>query len=366
MKKIAFLMRYDYLEKGGGDVIQIKNYIPHLELHGYQCELLDDLNLYNVYDFDIFILVNIDRPVETINYFRFLKKNSPNKKVFLIPIHHPIDAINKFEKEKKGVLFRFFSIVLPDFYSREKFKNFVRVFRYPKMIPLAFQHVFINYRSVIKKLILSVDGIVFISDGERKSIEKDFRCAPQSFCISYNAVEMDFPVESLTPKVTDIIIVGRIEPRKNQLNVAKILASMDITAIFIGPKNNNNNYYFDAFTNIINTSSNIDYLGPMEHSKVLEYLKRSRILLNASYFEVNPLVDLEAALVGCGVVTTKYSYSIESLPNVIEIDPWLDDSIIDGLNKALESPKNTILNKNINSSWRASVEPILELIQKCS
>lgn len=364
MNKIAFLMRYDYQEKGGGDVVQVTSYIPYLESQGYQCELIKDLNLQNVNKFDIFILVNIDRPVETLHNYEMIKKNSSNKKIFLIPIHHPIDAINKFEKKERGAFFKLLCRFFPDFYSREKVKNFVRGIRYPKIMFLAIQHVFISYRLAIKNLLQSVDGVIYISNGERKFVEKDFDCAPKNYCIAFNAVEMDVSDETLPLKEIDVVVVGRIEPRKNQLNVVKVLSSMGVNAVFIGPENPNSKDYCEKFLNAVSSASNIQYLGAVEHSKVPSYLKKSRILLNASYFEVNPLVDLEAALVGCGVVTTKYSYSRESLPNVIEIDPWSNDSIREGVKNALDFPEKTIVDKNIYPSWDLPAKIILELISK--
>jgi len=364
MKKIAFLMRYNYLEVGGGDVQQVTSYIPYFRSKGYECELVKDLDSSNVLNFDIFIIVNIDRPIETLNYFNFLRNSVPDKKVFIIPIHHPIDAVSRFEKQEKGLVFSLLCTIFPDFYTREKFKNFVRGIRYKKLIPLAFKHVFVNYRLATKKILQSVDGVIYISNGERVSVESDFDCTPKNYCIAYNAVDTDFSKKIEIDRKFDVVVVGRIEPRKNQLNVVNALASIPVAAIIIGPTSESNKQYNINFMNAVDRSSNIQYLGAMDHLDVLSYLTNSKVLLNASYFEVNPLVDLEAALCGCGVVTTKFSYSKESLPNVIEIDPWLNNSIMEGIVKALQFPEKTICDMKINSSWDSSAQKIMELISK--
>ncbi|MDO6565141.1 glycosyltransferase [Amphritea sp. 1_MG-2023] len=364
MTKIAFLMRYDFEEKGGGDVVQVKSYIPYLQSKGFTCALVDELNSENINEFDIFILVNIDRPVETVNYFDFIIKNAPTKKMFIIPIHHPIDAINRFEKQK-SMLFKVLTLLRPDFYSREKIKNFIRGGKYLKMMPIAFKHIFVKYRKKISEILNRVDGVIYISNGERKSVEVDFDFVSSKYCIAYNAVSISNNIEiNKDDRPFDVAIVGRVEPRKNQLKSAVALSKTNLKVIFIGPLNSNDDKYGIEFKKIVGKSKKLEYLGNMEHSKVLEYLTQSKILLNASYFEVNPLVDLEAALCGCGVVTTKFSYSKESLPNVIEVDPWDDESIKSGVIKALKIPDITIKDSYINSSWDDSAEQIYKLIKE--
>lgn len=362
MKKIAFLMRYDYEKISGGDVLQVNSYIPYLEAEGYHCSLVNDLNSKNIHLFDIFILVNVDRPIETVNYFNKIKKHALDKKLYLIPIHHPVEAVSLFEKQAREMVYRIICRFFPDFYSREKVKNFVRAVKNPKFLSLAIKDMTLNYRAALKSIFESADGVIFISNGERLSVENDFMCTPKKYCIAYNAVENDLNIgREEEARDIDVIIVGRIEPRKNQLIVAKTLSKMGVKAVFIGPVNNNQDYS-DAFISVVERSNNIEYLGAMEHSDVLRYFKKSKVLLNASFFEVNPLVDLEAALLNCGVVTTKYSYTQESLPNAIEIDPWLEESIRKAVLEALEDPTATILNKNINSSWGLSAKAILGLI----
>lgn len=365
-KKIAFLMRYDFVEKSGGDVVQIKNYARELSKKGFECDVIGgDGWLLKVKDASKIFLVNIDRPIETIHYYFEIKKKYPEKEIYLVPIHHPINAINKFERKAKGFFSFLFVSFIKDFYAREKIKNIVRFRRSKYFFSVSVKHFFIDYRQKIKEVISGVEGIVFISEGEKDSVFLDFETVNKNHVIAYNAVSVDSEhskIIEFNKREYDFVIIGRIESRKNQFSTLKALEGKGFKVALVGPVNPNSKEYSDKVLGLAR-SSGVEYLGSCDHAHVLNILNNSRVLINASYFEVNPLVDLEASLCGCAVVTTMYSYTSESIPNAFHLDPWDIDSISENSCLALESQKGSD-SSMINSSWELAADKILELFEK--
>lgn len=362
--KIVFLMRFDFNQKSGGDVVQINAYVKELRLLGHECYLSSGFSREKLIDCDVFFLVNIDKPIETIYYFNLVKKHFPGKPIFLVPIHHPIRAIEKFERFEKGNVFKYFCLLFPDFYAREKIKNFVRFRKQAKYLLVSFRHLFFGYRCLIRDMVTSVNGVIYISEGEKKSVHQDFNCVARRSVVAYNAVDISETVPTESIRDIDIVVVGRIEPRKNQLRIAKIFSSRSDHIIFIGAANRNSDDYSGDFIESIELSNNknMKYVGVLPHAEVLQFMRRSRLLLNASYFEVNPLIDLEAALAGCEVITTMNSYTRESIPGVVEVDPWSDKSILSAVDSLLSTNVDKENAYNINTSWAESAAKINELI----
>jgi len=362
--KLAFLMRSDFKQKRGGDVVQVEAYCRELERMGHQCKLLDVLENSDCQGYDGFILVNIDRPVETVDYWRMIKASAPDAKVFLIPIHHPISAINKFERKRRGLGYSIFNSFFPDFYFREKIKNLVRFRRNRRLLLTSLGHLGISYRRAISDILRSVDGIIYISEGEKNSVEHDFDVVSSRYVVAHNAVELAERPDFIdwSSRKYDVVVVGRIEPRKNQLSVLQALGKSGHKVCFIGSVNKNSDSYCDEFLKRVNESANFDYLGVMPHGETLKVVANSRMLLNTSYFEVNPLVDLEAALVRTQVITTKYSYTPESLPNADLVDPWDVKDIRRKVEDLLGSRKNTLKGARVSESWYEPAKKIEEMI----
>lgn len=359
--KLLFLMRYDYMQKSGGDVVQIKAYIKQLTALGHDCTIGNELSPEIVESQDAFFIVNIDRPIETVEYFSRIKKISADKNIYIIPIHHPIDAVTKFEQSIAGGFKRMVSSIFRDYYSREKIKN---LWRFKKSLRLtsAIRHIFINYRKCIRRILLDSNGIIYISQAERRSVQSDFSFKSERYIICSNAVEISAEIGAYVQKTTDVILVGRIEERKNIVNVLKCLAPLGYSITIVGALDNQEKNYISKFQQIVEKYKNVCYLGVATHDLTLKYIAAAKVLINASYFEVNPLVDLEAALLGTDVISTKYSYTEENIPNVIKIDPYDLEGLPLFLEKVFKNPQITLRDISVNTSWKAAAISIDKML----
>ncbi|TFB95887.1 glycosyltransferase [Cryobacterium sp. HLT2-28] len=118
-----------------------------------------------------------------------------------------------------------------------------------------------------------------------------------------------------------ILSVGRIEPRKRQVDVAREAVQNGVKMTFIGGAPAGGSRYSNEFARIVEGSEGLlTWRRTMTHEAVLATMGDSRVLINASWVEVQSLVDIEAASCGCRVVVAEGGNSTEFLPrNVSEV-----------------------------------------------
>ena len=101
----------------------------------------------------------------------------------------------------------------------------------------------------------------------------------------------------------EILVVGRIEPRKRQLEIAMAARDLDLPVTFVGSQSPTQRRYMEAFLAQVGESKTIKYLGPLSHIDTVREMGNHRVLLSASLAEVLSLVELEAASAQCFLVT---------------------------------------------------------------
>ncbi|WP_194428148.1 glycosyltransferase [Klebsiella variicola] len=126
----------------------------------------------------------------------------------------------------------------------------------------------------------------------------------------------------------DILVSGRIEPRKNQLRIINDLCETNYKVCFVGGANENNAIYFDKFMELINRFPNMIYLGKVSPEEMTRLYYKSKVHVSASWFEVSSLVDLEAYYCGCSVISSKNGYTSELLgERVFYFDPKENENL---------------------------------------
>lgn len=313
---IAFLVRDDFFSKFGGDTFQIQKYCEALDSQGVKSIIytLENFKKGN-FTHDQYYIVNIDRGFECIFFYEIMKKRRLMSKTYVIPIHHDDSAVMHFNNLRLG----FLSFLIRSPGSLEKIKACVRAIRSRTYLYDSFRHLLtVSYKNMIKNLLLEVEGIVAIAAGEIAVIEKDYNVSiVDKSTIIYNGVS-DTYLNLLNKKEEnarniDVLICGRIEERKNQVVIARLLANKSFNVKFVGGLNENNAEYCNEFLSIINTTNNLEYIGKVSQEKMIELYSRAWIHLSASWFEVSSLVDIEAFFAGCYVISSKYGHSRELL-----------------------------------------------------
>lgn len=367
--KIVFLTRVDAFDKNGGDTFQLLMYKKFLEEKGHSVYIENNLSIPLCMDF--YILVNLDRPLELIIYYKELKKKKLTDKMLLLPIHHSYEHIEYFEKKIRdgisGTIFR----VISGFHRREKFKNIIRGIKRRPLLKYAISHFFTDYKKITRSILNDSIAVILIAEDEKYIIEKDFNIKLKSCCLVKNGVQILelYELDKLAKeRKIDIFVSGRIEPRKNSLLIAQFFKDKNYNVVFAGALNANSKKYCDEFCKIVNDSDNIKYVGRVESDLIHKFYMNSKIHLSASWFEVASLVDLESYAYGCHVISSKHGHTCSYLGDkAIYISPYELSSLDEKLISLLQKENTFHENYEFISSrytWKKSSDTLMNFLTK--
>lgn len=352
--KIAFVMRSDALEKSGGDVIQIKKYIEWgKRLKLYDGYLISDI-FSDLSEYDVIHLTNIDRPVEALWFFK--KAMRLKKKVYISTIHHSYSEIEMYESIGRDGMLKFISSSLR-FFHLELLRSIFRVLSKPSLLLPTILAIFYGVHKAQKKILLKSRRIFVLSEKEIKDIVKDFdwKYDTKKFEIIRNGVDIEVNNSGFFARDVDLCVVGRIEARKNQLGVLKVANELGIKAVFVGALNKNHSKYCERFVKELRQGGS-EYLGILPINDVYALLRRSKVHVSASWFEVASLVDIEAYLSGCAVVSSICGSTNEVLgESAWYVNPCSHNSIKEAVINALDSARTRSDGQIINcfeSGWQ--------------
>ena len=129
-----------------------------------------------------------------------------------------------------------------------------------------------------------------------------------------------------------VLVVGRIEPRKGSLRISRLAERARRHVVFVGLPLNGDGAFARAFHVAVQRSQYSKWIAGVPRSMLAAFYRHGSFLLNASFVEVSPLVDVEALALGCPVSTTMYAMHHQLLPPDTPLcDPYDDRSILDRL-----------------------------------
>ncbi|MFW6306366.1 MAG: glycosyltransferase family 4 protein [Bacillota bacterium] len=272
MYRILFITRSDLERIPAGDTIQIKSLVNSLEKRGLKIDLSYDSKPDHG-DYDLVHCFNILRIKNVApQIHRMLDRNIP---LIITPIYWNMEKyLRKIKPEK-----------ISSWKKNQKIRGEI-----------------LNYADII-----APNGW-----GEWEILRKDFSLKKDCRII-YNGVDSFFYNMGSLRKRHGIISVGRIHSRKNQLSIIKALRGLNIPLIFIGDVNDT--YYYKKCIDAAEGYRNIRFHRSVGKYSLLKFYKSSKVHVLASWYDTPGLVNLEAGLAGCEVVTTKRGTAKEYLGN---------------------------------------------------
>jgi hypothetical protein len=317
---ICFVARRDLESKPGGDTVQCHMYEKTAQDAGCKTEIwLDDRTLPAA---DIYHAFNIDRPLEIYPKLRIVKRSG--KPFIISTIHHPNAWIVRFRREHppNGVLGRLLyrSVFGNSVPCSESIKEAVRLVQQGRF--MKWNHLFPSWTSRVQWILEEADAIMLLSSEEAKYLEADFRYRGNSskMIVLPNWVEgiqrNKINVLGIDGQFSEppVILVGRVETRKNFLRVAYLADRLSRPMLIIGRPNPNEPSYSSELKTMVAKSRFVKWIPGVPREQMADYYANARFLLNASYAEVSPLVDIEALSFGCPLATTHYALHHEFLP----------------------------------------------------
>jgi hypothetical protein len=289
-ESICFVVRDDFVKFRGGDIDLVHSYAAELStFKSVSVITYSELNQLDIDSVDLVFFINLDRPkpiVDAINKYDY-----KNCETALYTLFHPPAGIflKKFSLRFNFLAAWLVKLKIHFFFRR----NFNRSFK---------QGLYVLEDYILK----SINHIICVNNDELSEIKKYFKIDNDHVNFLRHKV---FQHEGEKRIVNNRICVpGRIEKRKNQLLVFKIVDHFpDIDFYFIGSGDKDSTYY-KKFLFSLSKKRNCFHFDHMAKIDFYNFLLSSKVVLNNSFFEVQSTIDLFCIENGISLVTTKYCY----------------------------------------------------------
>ena len=345
-KRILMISRSTLFSSPGGDTVQIINTAKYLEkLPNIKVDIKLANEDIDYSSYDLMHIFNITRPNDFLHHVK--KSNLP----FVISTIY-VDYSEFEKKARKG-----FIKILSHLFSSETLeyiKNLARIIKKQEKL-LDLSYIWKGQKNSIKYLIKKSSLLLPNSQSEYSRVEKNFNQI-QKYHVIPNAIDTDVFNETVNDSNEvyrdSIICVGRIEGRKNQLNLIKAVNETNFKLFIIGKKSPNQISYYEECKTEASKNKNIEFIDHIEQSELAEIMRAAKIHALISWFETTGLVSLEAAYLGCNLVITNRGDQVEYFGDNVEYcEPDDIKSIVEALEKAYIREFNYTLKEKIKNEY---------------
>ncbi|MFH1867997.1 MAG: glycosyltransferase [Candidatus Omnitrophota bacterium] len=208
--------------------------------------------------------------------------------------------------------------------------------------------------SARRKMMVSADAVTVNSMAEVKQVSRLFCIDKRKIHIVYLAADERFSrADSLEfidkYDIKDFVLsVGRIEPRKNQLNLIKAMKGSGKKAVFIGDPVPGYEKYHKACLD--EADKDTLFIGRVDHESSLlsSAYAASGVFVLQGWLETPGLVALEAGLAGARLAVTQVGSTREYFKDHAEyFNPASPKSIREAIDRAVKRDKDDRLKKYI-------------------
>ncbi|MEJ1242484.1 glycosyltransferase family 4 protein [Chryseolinea sp. T2] len=296
MLRVLMIARSTMYTSPGGDTTQVlmtAKYLRKLKVH-VDIKLADDVIHHERYD--IIHFFNIIRPDDILTHLR------QGPKIVISPVFVDFSAYDKTQRRgMSGLLLRQF-----DDWQIEYIKSLARyAFKGDKIKSRYF--LLHGQRQSVMKAALCADLLLPNSHSEQRRFETALNKTFNYRKVVYAVDDEQFndSVEVNREYANHIICVGRIEGRKNQLNLIKAVIDTPYHLTIIGKPALNQLSYYEECKAVAATCSRIKFVPHITHSELASIYKSARVHVLPSWFETCGLSSLEAGIMNCNIVITR-------------------------------------------------------------
>jgi len=361
--KIVMISRASLFSSPGGDTVQLQSTAKYLRLLGIEVDIKLANEKIHYLNYDLIHFFNIIRPSDILIHI------SESGLPYLVSTIY-VDYSEYESKNRKGVL-KLLSFMVSA-YTLEYIKTIGRALLNGEKIN-SIEYLILGQEASIKKVMANAKCLLPNSLSEYQRLTKDFQIE-KTFEVIPNAVDINtftafdrLKTPNYDKYKDSIICVGRIEGRKNQLNVIKAIKNTSFRLFIIGKPSPNNIKYYEACRKEAENTTNIYFEEHLAQNELVFIYNQAKVHVLASWFETTGLVSLEAALCGCNIVVTAKGDTEEYFKNYAYFcNPANINSINEAITKAYYADfdndfKETILKKY---TWQVAAHKTLEAYTK--
>lgn len=338
----------------GGDTTQIVLTAKYLRLLNVDVEIHLSNEAIDYTKFDIVHFFNIIRPDDILPHLFKIKLPFVVSTIF-------VDYF-EYEIRNRTALIRFVSKIL----GRDRIeylKTILRLIKNGERVKSWFYLLNGHKRSI--RLIASKSSFLLPnSDSEYKRLHQSYNIE-QQYKKVVNSIDISVyndKVEADNKYKNHILCVGRIEGRKNQLNLIRALIDTDFYLTIIGKPSPNHLGYYDKCVSEASKNNRITFINHIDHENLAAIYKAAKVHVLPSWFETTGLSSLEAGVMGCNIVITKNGDTEEYFGDFAHYcEPDDINSIKEAVIKAYEEIGNNKLKNHIfsNYTWSKTAEQTL-------
>jgi glycosyltransferase involved in cell wall biosynthesis len=348
--KVAFIVRPNLYSIAGGDTVQIDQTARRLRELGVEVDILLSNAVFPHDKYDVLNFFHITRSAAIL-----LQTKNINKPIVVSTIHCPYGDYDKHGGPWS--IRSLFAMMSED--AKDYFRTISRWLRGREGLP--FNYIWTGQRHSINKVLKKANMILPNSMSELNRIRERYAC-PTPYAIITNGINPEkFTYNANIPKDEKLVIsVGRIEKRKNQLNVIKALSNTDYKLVLIGaPTPTQQGYYQQC---VEAAGANVQILNRIPHDEMVQYYQLAKVHILASWFETTGLSSLEAAIMRCNLVITDKGDTRDYFnDDAFYCEPEDINSIRSAIDKAVNAPINETLAQKIlaEHTWEKAAEQTL-------
>ena len=212
--------------------------------------------------------------------------------------------------------------------------------------------------------------IFTVSNFSKERIVENYQCSPEKLSVTHLGIDTNFSTAKNVSMGDFVLYVGRLEPKKNVLNLIKgyEMAEVSKELILAGPKINTGD--IEAYlAERPKLAAKIKLLGYIEEERKRQLYQNAALFLFPTLYEGFGLPILEAQAVGIPVITSNTGSNAEVAgEGAVLVDPESPYEIAKAIKALLTNEKfreDTIKagRENINRfSWQVTARKTLEII----
>ena len=304
---IGLLARKTLHSQPGGDTVQVKQSAAALKRLGHTCSIITS-GMALPKDLDVLHFFNLGRPSDVLYYF----KKFPGKKI-ISTVYVDYSMADKIRYPR---LFR-----LLGSHRIEFLKTITRALNGSDKWP-CFDYLRLGQKRSMQRVLNQSNVVITSSRSELTRILQWSTNLDNSVIDKHQLIPLGlddsfiFNDQDAEPSQS-ILLVGRIEYLKNQLQVIQWATKHNLPLTVVGDANANQPNYYKQCTEF--AGDHVNFIPHQSRKNVLKLMQAHRLLIVPSFFETYSIVAWEAAALGLNVIANDVPDMHETLADISQL-----------------------------------------------
>lgn len=351
--KVAFISRATLYTSPGGDTKQLEETAAGLRLMGVQVDVFLANEKIDYSSYDLLHFFNIIRPADVIAHVRKSRKPYVVSTIF-------VEYGNVKEEGRTGMVGTIKKMLPESLF--EYVKTVARAVKNGEKI-VSKEYLLWGHTKSTMYVAKHANMLLPNSESEYKRFVAKYPVNTPHHVIpnGINEQQIGATYPHNEKYKNAILCMGRIESRKNQLNLIRALNNGPYQLYIHGKPSPNNMAYFEQCKQ--EAAANVHLGGHLDEQELYTAYANAKVHVLPSYFETTGLSSLEAAVMGCNIVVTDRGDTRDYFKN----DAWYCEpedpaSIREAVEAAYDAPYNEAFRQRIlqEFTWKRAAEETLK------